>query len=90
MFDKTNKDVHIEPSCIILRHLLSYTFTVQKIEKLGLPKEEYWWYLELRKYGSIPHGGFGVGFERFMQFITGVENVRDVIPFPRVPGHADF
>jgi asparaginyl-tRNA synthetase len=62
----------------------------KKIEKMGLRKEDYWWYLELRKYGTIPHSGYGVGFERLVQFITGVENIRDVIPFPRYPGHADF
>ena len=62
----------------------------QKLEEAGLPKEKYWWYLELRKFGSVPHAGFGVGFERLVQFTTGMENIRDVIPFPRYPGHADF
>jgi asparaginyl-tRNA synthetase len=62
----------------------------KKIEAQGLPKEEYWWYLELRKYGTTPHAGFGVGFERLIQFVTGMENIRDVIPFPRYPGHVDF
>jgi asparaginyl-tRNA synthetase len=62
----------------------------KKILAAGLDPEEYWWYLELREYGSIPHAGFGVGFERLVQFITGVENIRDVIPFPRYPGHAEF
>lgn len=62
----------------------------QKIKKMGLPLEEYWWYLELRKYGSVPHAGFGVGFERLVQFATGMDNIRDVIPFPRYPGKADF
>jgi asparaginyl-tRNA synthetase len=61
-----------------------------KIEKMGLHKEDYWWYLELRKYGSVPHAGFGLGFERLVQFVTGMENIRDVIGFPRYPGHADF
>ena len=62
----------------------------QRIEELGLEKESYWWYLELRKFGSIPHSGFGLGFERLILLTTGVENIRDVIPFPRWPGHADF
>ncbi|MBI5345771.1 MAG: asparagine--tRNA ligase [Chlamydiae bacterium] len=62
----------------------------EKLEKMKLSKEDYWWYLELRKYGSVPHAGFGVGFERLTQFITGMENIRDVIPFPRFPGHATF
>jgi asparaginyl-tRNA synthetase len=61
-----------------------------KIREHNLPLEEYWWYLELRKYGSIPHAGFGAGFERLIQFATGMENIRDVIPFPRYPGKADF
>lgn len=62
----------------------------KRIEELGLKKEDYWWYLELRKYGSVPHAGFGLGFERMIQFATGMENIRDVIPFPRYPGHVEF
>jgi len=62
----------------------------KRLDELGLPKESYWWYLELRKYGSVPHAGFGVGFERLLQFVTGMDNIRDVIPFPRYPGKADF
>lgn len=61
-----------------------------KMKELNLPVEEYWWYLELRKFGSVPHAGFGAGFERLIQFVTGMENIRDVIPFPRYPGKADF
>ena len=61
-----------------------------KMDTLGLDKKEYWWYLELRKYGSVPHSGFGLGFERLIQFVTGMENVRDVIPFPRYPDHCEF
>ncbi|WP_068467153.1 asparagine--tRNA ligase [Candidatus Protochlamydia phocaeensis] len=61
-----------------------------KLKEFNLPAEEYWWYLELRKYGSVPHSGFGAGFERLVQFTTGMENIRDVIPFPRYPGRADF
>ncbi len=56
----------------------------------GLDVEEYAWYLDLRRYGSVPHAGFGLGFERLVQFLTGMANIRDVMPFPRVPGHADF
>ncbi len=55
-----------------------------------LDQNEYWWYLELRKYGTVPHSGFGLGFERMLMFLTGVQNIRDVIPFPRTPGSADF
>ena len=62
----------------------------KKIETLGLKREDYWWYLELREYGSVPHAGFGLGFERLVLFVTGMENIRDVIPFPRYPGHVEF
>lgn len=62
----------------------------ERIESMGLDAHEYWWYLELRKYGSVPHAGFGLGFERLVQFTTGMENIRDVIPFPRYPKHIDF
>ncbi len=62
----------------------------QKIIDYGLNVDDYWWYLQLRQYGSVPHAGFGAGFERLVLFATGMENIRDVIPFPRYPGHADF
>jgi len=67
-----------------------YDVLEEKILSVGLNKEDYWWYLELRKYGSVPHAGYGVGFERLVQFFTGMENIRDVIAFPRHVGHADF
>ena len=56
----------------------------------GLTPQDIWWYAELRKYGSVPHSGFGLGFERLLMFITGLENIRDVISFPRAPGKAEF
>lgn len=62
----------------------------RRMKELNLSPEDYWWYLELRKYGSIPHAGFGLGLERLLLFATGMENIRDVIPFPRHPGSADF
>ncbi|KAL1559716.1 asparagine--tRNA ligase [Salvia divinorum] len=62
----------------------------QRLDDLKLNKESYWWYLDLRRYGSVPHAGFGLGFERLVQFATGVDNIRDAIPFPRAPGSADF
>ncbi len=62
----------------------------QKITDFGLKPDDYWWYTQLRQYGSVPHAGFGAGFERLVRFITGMENIRDVIPFPRFPGHAEF
>ena len=61
-----------------------------RIKELGMPVENYWWYLDLRKFGSVPHCGFGLGFERLIMLVTGVENIRDTIPFPRYPGHAEF
>ncbi|HSW71997.1 MAG TPA: asparagine--tRNA ligase, partial [Chlamydiales bacterium] len=62
----------------------------RRIEESRLSKEDYAWYCELREYGTVPHSGFGVGFERLVLFITGMENIRDVIPFPRYPGHVEF
>ncbi len=63
---------------------------VKRMDELGLAKECYWWYLDLRKYGSVPHAGFGLGLERLVLFATGMENIREVIPFPRYPKHAEF
>lgn len=62
----------------------------ERLRELKMDEKDYWWYLELRKYGSVPHSGFGAGFERLVQFITGMDNIRDVIPFPRYPGSAEF
>jgi asparaginyl-tRNA synthetase len=56
----------------------------------GLDEKAYWWYLDLRRYGSVPHSGFGLGLERMMMYLTGLKNIRDVIPFPRTPGNAEF
>ena len=63
---------------------------VDRIKELGMNEEDYWWYLELRKYGGTKHAGFGLGFERFLMYITGMANIRDVIPFPRTPGSSEF
>ncbi len=62
----------------------------RRLANSGLDEETYWWYLDLRRHGSAPHAGFGLGFERVVQFMTGIANIRDVIPFPRVPGSAEF
>lgn len=62
----------------------------QRISDMGMPEENYWWYLQLRKFGTVPHAGFGLGFERFLMYVTGMQNIRDVIPFPRYPGFAQF
>ncbi len=67
-----------------------YEVLRQRLHEFGLREEDYWWYLDLRKYGSAPHSGFGLGFERMMMYITGMKNIRDVIPFPRTPGNAEF
>lgn len=61
-----------------------------RIDELGLPREAYWWYLDLRKFGSAPHSGFGLGFERLIMYLTGMKNIRDVIPYHRATGQADF
>ena len=61
-----------------------------KIKELGMKESDYWWYLDLRKYGSVRHAGFGLGFERMMMYLTGMQNIRDVIPFPRTPKNCDF
>ena len=62
----------------------------KKLQDNSLDPQSYWWYLELRKYGSVPHAGYGVGFERLVGFLTGMENIRDICAFPRYPGHAEF
>jgi asparaginyl-tRNA synthetase len=62
----------------------------QRLEAFGLPREAYWWYLDMRRFGTVPHAGFGLGFERFLMMVTGVTNIRDVIPFPRTPKHLEF
>ena len=62
----------------------------QRMEKMGLNPKDYGWYLDSRKYGSVPHAGFGLGFERLLMLVTGIPNIRDVSPFPRVPGWAEF
>lgn len=61
-----------------------------RIKEIGMAVEDYWWYLELRKYGGTKHSGYGIGFERLVMYLTGMKNIRDVIPFPRTPGNAEF
>lgn len=67
-----------------------YELLDKKMNELGFNKEEYKWYLDLRKYGGVKHGGFGLGFERMVMYMTGMSNIRDVIPFPRTVGHCDY
>lgn len=61
-----------------------------RLKELGLSEKDYWWYMDLRKYGSCPHSGFGLGFERMMMYLTGMQNIRDVLPFPRTPNNCEF
>ena len=67
-----------------------YETLLERIKASNLNPDDYWWYLELRKFGSAPHAGFGLGFERLIQFVTGMANIREVIPFPRTPGNVSF
>ena len=60
------------------------------MKELGLKEEDYWWYLDLRKYGGVKHAGYGLGFERIIMYITGMGNIRDVLTFPRTPKTAEF
>ena len=67
-----------------------YDKLVNRMKELGMDTEELDWYLQLRRFGSTVHSGFGLGFERLLMYITGMQNIRDVIPFPRTPGSCDF
>ena len=67
-----------------------YDLLMDRIKECGLNEEDYWWYLELRKYGTATHSGLGLGFERIIMYLTGISNIRDVIPFPRTPKNAEF
>ena len=68
----------------------SYDKLMNEIEERNIPMKDMTWYLDTRKYGSCPHAGFGLGFERLILFVTGMQNIRDVIPFPRTPKSAEF
>jgi len=63
---------------------------LRRLRDVGLDERAYWWYFDLRRFGSVPHSGFGLGLERMMMYLTGLKNIRDVIPFPRTPGNAEF
>ena len=66
------------------------TKLTNRIEEMGIDQKDIWWYLDLRKFGSVPHAGFGLGFERAIMYITGMSNIRDVIPFYRTPKNVEF
>ncbi len=68
----------------------SYEKLTKRMQEMNIPEEEMWWYLDTRRFGTVPHAGFGLGFERLMLFVTGMSNIRDVIPFPRTPKNAEF
>ena len=61
-----------------------------RVREMKMPEKDLWWYLDTRKFGTAPHSGFGLGFERLILFVTGMSNIRDVIPFPRTPKNAEF
>ncbi len=61
-----------------------------RMAETGMEKDPYWWYLESRKFGTVPHSGFGLGFERLLMLVTGISNIRDIIPFPRTPSNIEF
>jgi asparaginyl-tRNA synthetase len=67
-----------------------YEVLLKRMHEMNVPEKDLWWYLETRKFGTVPHSGYGLGFERMVQFITGMGNIRDVIPFPRTPQNAEF
>jgi len=67
-----------------------YDVVLRRLRETGLDEKPYWWYLDLRRFGTVPHSGFGLGLERMMMYLTGLKNIRDVIPFPRTPGNAEF
>ncbi len=67
-----------------------YDNLIERINEMGLNEEDYWWYLDLRKFGTAIHSGYGLGFERMIMYLTGMSNIRDVVPFPRTPKSAEF
>ena len=68
----------------------NYEKLLERSKAVGIHEETIWWYLETRQFGTAPHSGFGIGFERLVMFVTGMTNIRDVIPFPRTPKSAEF
>ena len=88
IFDHESPHIQV----LVQRHAIAPRLDVlqQRMQEQSLDPDAYWWYLDLRRYGTVPHAGFGLGLERLVQFVTGMTNIRDVIPYPRVPGRADF
>ena len=77
-------------SLVVPEREADYDKLMTRIQELNIPMKDMWWYLDTRKFGSCPHSGFGLGFERLLLFVTGMTNIRDVIPFPRTPRNAEF
>ena len=67
-----------------------YEKLAKRASEMGVPEKDIWWYMDTRRFGTAPHSGFGLGFERLLLFVTGMTNIRDVIPFPRTPNNAEF
>ena len=67
-----------------------YEKLARRASEMGVPEKDIWWYMDTRRFGTAPHSGFGLGFERLLLFVTGMTNIRDVIPFPRTPNNAEF
>ena len=89
-FSSTQHQQSLQRCCIVFSEAASVQVLNARLKEAGMPLEPYSGYLDLRRYGTVPHAGFGLGFERLVLFATGVDNIREAIPFPRWPGHADF
>ena len=87
--EKLNNTLYTQP-LMFLMYASILEVLKEKMAALDIPEEELWWYLDLRKYGTAVHSGFGLGFERLVMFATGMSNIRDVIPYPRTPQNAEF
>ena len=75
---------------VVVKAMIGLQGVVGKCADFNIPEEDLWWYMDTRKFGTVPHAGFGLGFERMVMFVTGMTNIRDVIPFPRTPQNAEF
>ena len=81
---------HRSFALVLLMFVYAFNFIDRRMAERGIPREHYDWYRDLRRYGTVPHAGFGLGFERTLAYVTGLGNVRDAIPFPRTPGNARY
>jgi hypothetical protein len=88
--EEENFNTDNQPSTEIPEDYVRLDLLTERIRELGLEEEQYSWYLDLRRFGSCRHAGFGLGFERLVMYVTGIGNIRDVLPFPRTTGSAEF